>query len=138
VDVDAAVALVQAQALRLQPEGDAFAFEHRLDRRRDFRILARDDARRHLDHGDAAAEAPVHLRELEADVAAADDDQVLRQKIDVHHPGAREKRHFSDAFPLGYRRTAARIDEDFRGFEHSAVDADLCAGSRSGRGLRSA
>ncbi len=35
------------------------------------------DARRHLDHGDAAAEAPVHLREFEADVAAADDDQVL-------------------------------------------------------------
>ena len=50
----------------------------------------RDDARRHLDDGDAAAEAPVHLREFESDVAAADDDQVLRQEIDVHHAGARQ------------------------------------------------
>ena len=30
-------------------------------------------------------EAAVHLAELEADVAAADDDQVLRQEVDVHH-----------------------------------------------------
>ena len=31
------------------------------------------------------AEAPVHLAELEPDVAAADDDQVLGQKVDIHH-----------------------------------------------------
>ena len=52
-------------------------FEDRLDRRRHVVVLARDEPRRHLDHRDPAAEAPVHLREFEADVAAADDDQVL-------------------------------------------------------------
>ena len=34
---------------------------------------------------DLAAEAPEHLRELEPDVAAADDHQMSRDEIDVHH-----------------------------------------------------
>ncbi len=34
----------------------------------------------HLDDGDLAAEAAVHLRELEPDIAAADDDQMPRQR----------------------------------------------------------
>ena len=34
-----------------------------------------------------AAEAAVHLGELEADVAAADDDQVRGQEVDVQHRG---------------------------------------------------
>ena len=107
MDADAAVALVQRRHCGVQPEGDAFAFEHRLDRGRDFLVLARDDARRHLDDRDAAAEAPVHLRELEADVAAADDDQVLGQEIDVHHAGAREERHVADAL-ASWARSGAR------------------------------
>ena len=101
-------ALVEAQALRVEPEGDAFAFEHRLDRGRHLLVLAGDDARRHLDDGDAAAEAPVHLRELEADVAAADDDQVLGQEIDVHHARAGEERNVADAFELRARSAARR------------------------------
>ena len=45
----------------------------------DVGVLAGDQPRRHLDHGDLGAEAAVHLRELQPDVAAADDDQVLGQ-----------------------------------------------------------
>ena len=36
-----------------------------------------------FDDGDVRAEAPVHLRDLEADVAAADDDQVLGQHVEA-------------------------------------------------------
>ena len=52
------------------------AFEDVGDRGRDVLVLARDQARRHLDDRDLAAEAAEHLREFEADVAAADDDQM--------------------------------------------------------------
>ena len=51
-------------------------------------ILARDQARRHFHDGHAAPEAAVHLRELEPDVAATEDHQVLRQEVDIHHRGA--------------------------------------------------
>ena len=39
----------------------------------------------HLDDRHLGAEAAVHLRELEADVAAADDDQVPRQLVERQH-----------------------------------------------------
>ena len=48
------------------------------NRFRDFFVLARDEARALLDDRHLRAEAAVHLRELQPDVAAADDDQVLR------------------------------------------------------------
>src|SRR5207244_11296947 len=73
VDCDTRTVAMGRQALSLEPKGDTFAFEYRLDRRRHLGVLARDDARRHLDHGDVAAKSPVHLREFKADVAAADD-----------------------------------------------------------------
>ena len=61
-----------------------------------------------------AAEAPVHLRELEADVAAADDDQVLGQEVDVHHAGVGEDTARRRARRVGHRRPAADVDEDLR------------------------
>ena len=45
----------------------------------------RDQARALLDDGDLGAEAAVHLRELEPDVAAADDHQVARQRVEREH-----------------------------------------------------
>ena len=47
---------------------------------RDVLVLARDQARPLLDDGHLGAEAAVHLREFEPDIAAADDDQMPRQR----------------------------------------------------------
>jgi hypothetical protein len=44
-----------------------------------------DQAGRHLDDSDVAAEAPVHLREFQSDIAAAHNDQMTRNKVDSHH-----------------------------------------------------
>ena len=46
-------------------------------------VLALDQARSLLDDGHLAAEAAVHLRKLEADVTAADDDEMTRQDIEI-------------------------------------------------------
>ena len=47
----------------------------------------------HLDEGDPAPEAALHLGELQTNVASADDDQVLWQDVDVHHPRVRQVLH---------------------------------------------
>ena len=41
-----------------------------------------DQPRPHLDDRHLGAEAAVHLREFEPDIAAADDDQVPRQRVE--------------------------------------------------------
>ncbi len=58
----------------------------------DVGILAGEELRAVLDDGDAAAEAPVGLRELEADVAAAEDDQVLGQAVELEQLDVRQRR----------------------------------------------
>ena len=88
VDADRRPPVPCAATLRhsaFEPHVDALGLEDLLHRLRDVLVLARDQARRHLDDGDRAAEAAEHLPELEADVAAADHDQVLRHEVDVHH-----------------------------------------------------
>ena len=60
-----------------EAHGDALGFENLLDRGRYVLVLARDQPRRLLHDGHRGAEAAVHLRELEADIAAADHDQMF-------------------------------------------------------------
>ena len=76
-------------------------------------------------HRDARAEAPVHLRELEADVAAADDDQVLGQRRRASIIETLVSNGTS-AMPVPGRqhRPAADVDEDARRLEPLAVDLD--------------
>src|SRR5437773_1408778 len=78
---DSVTALADVKAGGVEPEGDAFGLQNLLHCGGDVLILAAYDPRRHLDHGDTTAEAAIHLREFQADVAAADDDQVLGQEI---------------------------------------------------------
>ena len=68
-----------------EPDVDAFALQDFLDGRRHIFILALNQARPHLDDRDLASESPEHLPELQPDIAAAHDDQMLGKKIDVHH-----------------------------------------------------
>ena len=82
---DAVAAFRRAHALGIEPDFDALALQNVGDRGRYFFVLASYQPRPHFHHRDAAAETPVHLRKLESDVTAADDDQMRRQKIDVHH-----------------------------------------------------
>ena len=112
VDDDAHAAAVRAlghrRVLDREVERDALALEDALDLGRDLVVLAGDQPVAVLEHRDARAEAPVHLRELQADVAAADDQQVLGQEVDGHHRGVGEDRHVGDALPRGQRPAGRR------------------------------
>src|ERR1700745_1160541 len=78
-------AFFKADAFSVQAGLDAFAFENCFDVFGNVFVFTFNQSRRHLHNGDLAAEAAVHLSKLQSYVAAADDDQVFRQKIDVHH-----------------------------------------------------
>src|SRR5689334_5626307 len=84
VDAHAIAIAGDPQTFRVELELDALALEDRLHFRRDVFVFTPDETRAHFDDGDAAAEAAIHLREFEPDVAPADDQQVLRQEIDAH------------------------------------------------------
>ena len=114
-DRDALAVLLHAEALGVEPHFQAFRFQDLLHRLRDVFVLAADEPRAHLDDRNAAAEAPVHLAELEADVAAADEQEMLRHEVDVHHRDVGEVGHLIEAGHLGHQRPAADVDEDLPG-----------------------
>ena len=95
-----------------------------LDRGGNIFVFARNQPRVSLQDGDFAAEAAVHLPKLQADVAAADDDEMLGQKIDLHHRGVCE---IADLIETRHGRndgTAADVDEDLIGSEAVLADCD--------------
>ena len=77
----------------------------------------RNEVRTSLHDGHRAAEAAIHLCELEADVAAADDEQMLGQEIDVHHGGVGVVGDLIEAGHVGNGGAAADVDENPRRFE---------------------
>src|SRR5881227_2254812 len=78
-------AFFKGDAFRAQPDLDAFAFENCFDVFGNVFVFTLNQSRPPLHNGDLTAEAAVHLSKLQSHIAAADDDQVLGQKIHVHH-----------------------------------------------------
>src|SRR5262249_41355525 len=72
---------LERDALRVETQPDALALHDLLDRARHVFVLAIDEPRGPLDDRDLRPEAAVHLREFEADVASADDGEVLRDLV---------------------------------------------------------
>ena len=77
-----------------------------------------------LDDGDLAAEAPEDLAELEPDVAAAHDDEVLGQHVELEHPGARQVLDAVEAGQLRDEGPRADVEEDPVALEPLAVHLD--------------
>jgi hypothetical protein len=67
---------LEADARGAGPHGDLFTLQNLPDGVGHVRILVADQSRPLLDDRHLGSEAAVHLAELEADVAAADDHQV--------------------------------------------------------------
>src|ERR1700757_3180968 len=114
VDVgdDLVAALGEADAFGIESDLDALALDDVFDRRRHVLVLVANEPRRHFDDRYLAAKAAVHLAEFEADIAAADNDEMVRQKIDVHHRRIRQVGHLVYARHWRHQRPAADIDED--------------------------
>src|ERR1700722_6171424 len=68
----------EANAFRIQSDLDAFGSENLLNAGRDFRIFALDEAIGHFDDRDLRPEASIDLRELESNIATADNYEMAR------------------------------------------------------------
>lgn len=102
----------QRQALRPQLEAHALGFEDGADTVGHVPVLPRQQARRALDHRHFGAEAPHHLRELQADVAAPDDDKVLGHAVELHDRAVVQRGHAVDARQRRPQRAPAQVEDD--------------------------
>src|SRR5882672_7364930 len=119
----------ERHALGAGADHDAFALENGADLGGDVVVFARQELAELLDHGDPGAEAAVGLRELEADVAAAHDDEVLGRLVQLHHRAVGQVRHLADAGEIGHERAAADIEKDPVRLQRPALDIE---GARTG------
>jgi len=78
-------ALLNGNALGVQTHVYFLVLEDFPDGLRHIFVVAANQARPHLHDRDPAAKALVHLAELEANIAPSDDDQMLGQKVNLHH-----------------------------------------------------
>ncbi len=96
------------------PHGETLALDDLTDRLGHVLVLARDEALLHLDDRHRGAEASVDLREFEADIAAADDDQMLGKAVEGEQRGIGQIRHLVDTRQGRRDGASADIDEDAR------------------------
>ena len=82
-------------------------------------------ARTHLDDGDLAAEASKSLRELDPDVAPADDDEVARKCIEVKQCGVGEEGNVLYARHIRHNGATTDVEEDLGSANHGIADAHL-------------
>src|SRR6184192_1270102 len=78
-------AFFKGDAFSAQTDFDTFAFENCFDVFGNVFVFTVNQSRPPLHNGDLAAEAAIHLSKLQSHVAAADYDQVLGQKVQVHY-----------------------------------------------------
>jgi hypothetical protein len=96
----------------LQQHVDALVFHQLPERVGHVGVLSFEQPRAVLDDRDAAAEAPHGLGEFQADVAAAEDDEVLGQAFQVQGLDVRHGCGSGQPGHVGYTSAGADVDED--------------------------
>src|SRR5262249_2939659 len=113
----------KTDALRLQPDVDAFPLEDILDGLRHVFVFIRDQPGTLFDNPNLAAKSPVHLPELQTDVASPYDHQAPGQEIDVHHGTVCEVWNLADAGQIGYYGPPPHVNEEPFRRESGLADA---------------
>ena len=69
-------------------------------------------------------EATVHLGKLQTDVASANNDQVFRQDVEVHHAGVRQAVDVIEPWQRRHVGARSDVDEDLLRFEPVLADTN--------------
>ncbi len=121
---ETAAALGEANVAGVDDHVDAFGLQDLLDGGRDILVLAGRQPRPLLDDRHVSAEPAVHLRELQCDVAAADDDQMLWHSVEFEDADIRHVVDVGEPRHIGRHRPAADVEEDLVRLEYAVVHAD--------------
>src|ERR1019366_4163798 len=122
---NAAIRLAHAMRIRVQQDLDSILLKYLGNFFRDVGVLAVEQLASRLDDGHLTAEAAKHLPKLQADVSASEDQQMLRNGVQLHDGSAVEKGHGLQAVECGHRGTLTGVDEDLRGSECSLAAVSL-------------
>ena len=109
----------EADAVGIEVHRDPLVLKDVLHRGGDVLVLVLDQPRAALDHRHLGAEAAIHLREFEPDIAAADDRQMPRQRVELEDRRVGEVVDLVEARHVGHAGAAAEIEEDALGLEQS-------------------
>src|SRR6266851_6614118 len=104
--------LFEPRHLRGVENLDTVFLENFLDLGRDVGVLAQNQAQIAVDDGHPGAEAPEHLAELKADIAASEDDEVPGQFGQLHDARGIEEGNAVQAFDGRHRGPATGVDYD--------------------------
>jgi hypothetical protein len=105
----------EADAFGVETDFHALVFEDLADRVADVFILAADEPRSPLNQCHVAPEAAIDLGKLEADVAAADHDQVLRQFVELEQSGAGQVIDLVEPRQVRHARPGPDVQKDLLG-----------------------
>src|ERR1039458_7828883 len=92
---------------------------------RDVGILAIEQLASGLDDGHPTTETAKHLPKLQADISASNNQQMLRNRIQLHDRSAVEKGHGLQAVECRHRWARTCVDEDSLGGECSLAAVSL-------------
>ena len=82
---DAAIAFRQRDTFRIQPDVYALSLQDFAHSLGNVFVLPSNQARSHFHNRDCAPEAAIHLGKFQSNITSTDDDEVLRQEVDIHH-----------------------------------------------------
>src|SRR5262245_26665207 len=76
---------LHSNAFGIETDLNPLLLQNLADRVGDVGVLAADQPLALFNDGDAAAEAAIHLTKLQTNIAAANNDEMLGQEVDMHH-----------------------------------------------------
>jgi hypothetical protein len=106
----------------------AFGFQERADRFADLGVFASDKPRALFDDRHLCAKATVDLRELQPDIAAADDHKAVGQRVGRKQRTIGQIGDVRKAGQLGYQRAVADINKYSLGLDELVAHADRARG----------
>src|SRR5262245_57052411 len=84
-DSDTTVALRQGYAFRIRPNLNPLHLQDFAYGFGNIFVFTSNQARSHLDDRDFAPKAAIHLSEFQPNITSTDNDEMFRQKVDIHH-----------------------------------------------------
>ena len=104
--------LPHASRIRIQEDFNSVFAQDLCDLLRNIDILAREKLPRRLNDCHSAAETPEQLAKLESNITSAQNQQMLRQRIEFHDRNIVKERYALQAGNVRPRSARARIDEN--------------------------